>query len=89
MIIRDIVAKWPGSTHDAFVLQNSSLARKFEAGDFGPYWLLGDSGYPNKPWLLTPFLQPEGEAEIAYNSRHTATRALVERCIGLLKSRFR
>lgn len=53
-------------------------------------WLLGDSGYPQQPWLMTPILHaaddtPEGR----YNVRHASTRNCVERCIGLLKTRFR
>ncbi len=83
------MARWPGSTHDAFMLEMSTLARKFQNGDFNPFWLLGDSGYPSKTWLLTPLHEPTTPAERAYNARHKATRSLVERCIGILKARFR
>ncbi|KAK9700688.1 DDE superfamily endonuclease [Popillia japonica] len=43
--IRDIVARWPGATHDQTIFNNSNLKRKFEAGNFGKYILVGDSGY--------------------------------------------
>lgn len=49
----------------------------------------GDSGYPLEPYLLTPLLHPRTHQEISYNSRHTKTRVTVERCFGILKSRFR
>ena len=44
----DVVAKWPGSSHDSFSLQVSRVYDRFEASDFGEGWLLGDSGYPLK-----------------------------------------
>lgn len=42
----NIVAKWPGSTHDSFILENSALKDMFERGAIPEGWLLGDSGYP-------------------------------------------
>ena len=42
------VSKYPGSTHDAYIWNNSNLCLKFERGDMeniGRGWLLGDSGY--------------------------------------------
>ncbi|KAL7825854.1 hypothetical protein SRHO_G00335920 [Serrasalmus rhombeus] len=49
--------------------------------------LTGDSGYPLKRWLLTPFPKPTEERR--YNDVHTLTRSVVERSIGLLKGRWR
>ncbi|KAH7932913.1 hypothetical protein HPB49_004892 [Dermacentor silvarum] len=50
----------------------------------------GDSGYPLEPWRLTPVAghrsPPSPEAEYKV---HTAMRAVVERCIGILKERYR
>ena len=87
--ITNIVAKWPGSSHDSFVFQNSELSMKFETGQIEGGYLLGDSGYGLKPYLLTPFLNPESPPQERYNTAHTKTRNIVERCIGLLKSRYR
>ncbi|RXN36535.1 nuclease HARBI1 [Labeo rohita] len=50
--------------------------------------LLGDSGYPCKPWLLTPYLQPRQGPQLNYKRAHKTTRAVVERGIGQLKRRF-
>ena len=40
-----VVAKYPGSTNDSFIWSNCNLHDKFENGDYGNSWLLGDSGY--------------------------------------------
>jgi len=50
---------------------------------------IGDSGYPLRPWLLTPINNPITEAEKYYNTKHMSTRSLIERCNGVLKMRFR
>lgn len=52
--------------------------------------ILGDSGYPLRPWLLTPIINAEVDSpEERYNRRQLSCRALIERCNGLLKMRFR
>ena len=53
--------------------------------------LLGDSAYPLKRWVLTPF-RNNGRLtrrQKKYNFVHSSTRMVVERSIGLLKGRFR
>ncbi|WAR15821.1 HARB1-like protein [Mya arenaria] len=57
----DIVAKWPGSSHDAGVFDNSVLKDYLEA-DLEAV-LLGDSGYPLRRYLITPILHPSNENE--------------------------
>ena len=37
----DLVARWPGSSHDSFIWRNSSLKRLFEQGYVADGWLLG------------------------------------------------
>ncbi|KAJ8914912.1 hypothetical protein NQ315_016066 [Exocentrus adspersus] len=55
----------------------------------GASWLIGDSGYPLQPFLLTPIQNaPEGSPESRFNHAHIRARNCVERCIGLLKMRF-
>ena len=58
-----------------------------KTGDFGV--LVGDSGYPLRRYLLTPFLDPETDAQERYNKAQILTRVRVECCIGILKNRFR
>lgn len=51
---------------------------------------LGDSGYPLEPWLITSYrVAEEGSRNARFNQIHSKTRNIVERTIGLLKSRFR
>ncbi|XP_064464165.1 putative nuclease HARBI1 [Ornithodoros turicata] len=85
--ILDVVANWPGSTHDSRILRDSNIGREFERGVHTGL-LLGDSGYPCKRWLMTPFLQPRDRPQANYNTSHSTTRAVVERTIGQLKRRF-
>ena len=89
LIFQDIDARWPGSSHDAFVLNMSRVPDVLGGGDMGPNWILGDSGYPCKEWLMTPLLEPGTEAESRYNRTFKPARASVERALGVLKSRFR
>lgn len=43
-----------------------------------------------RPWLLTPIINAEpGSAEEHYTNVHCRTRNTVERCIGVLKARWR
>ena len=64
--ITNVVARWPGSTHDSRILQASRVGQLFEGGRLEGI-LLGDSGYPVRPWLMTPLSYPETNAERAYN----------------------
>ncbi|XP_061190799.1 putative nuclease HARBI1 [Saccostrea echinata] len=88
--ILDIVAKWPGSTHDARILRESGISQLFQTPGIIPVkcHLLGDSGYPCKNWLLTPFLNPATQQERRYNGSHKVTRCIVKRTIGQWKRRF-
>lgn len=69
-IFTDIVAKWPGSTHDSFVLANSAICQMAEERAFGEGWLLGDSGYSLRPYLLTPVQHPVIVTEERHNKDH-------------------
>lgn len=41
MLLTNVVARWPGSTHDSFILRHSSVGRRLEAGAVRDGWLLG------------------------------------------------
>ncbi|XP_037876466.1 putative nuclease HARBI1 [Bombyx mori] len=84
----NVVARWPGSAHDATIFNNSVLRAQCEAGTFGNRWLLADSAYPNRCYMLTPILNPSARNEQKYNDAHIATRNLIERTFGVWKRRF-
>ncbi|KAJ1134838.1 hypothetical protein NDU88_001284 [Pleurodeles waltl] len=76
--ISHVNAKFPGSVHDAYVMQNSSIPYVMEQLQRQRVWLIGDSGYPNLPWLLTPVRNPRTRAEERYNEAHGRTRRVIE-----------
>lgn len=90
MKILDVVARWPGSTHDARIWHLSCLRHAMSSGVIpNNNFLLGDSGYPLEPWLLTPYLDPVSPGDDIFNKKHRRARNVIERCFGVLKSRFR
>ena len=56
----DVVVKWPGSTHDAFIWRQSGINKKITNTEIPIIdgWLLADSSYPLRPNLITPLLSP-------------------------------
>ncbi|KAJ8909786.1 hypothetical protein NQ315_011196 [Exocentrus adspersus] len=93
VMVQHLSNQYPGSTNDAFIWRVSAIHTILE-NDHGAgirnTWLLGDSGYPLQPWLMTPFEDPAPNTpEANYNVAHKITRSTIERCIGVLKARFR
>ncbi|XP_056585856.1 putative nuclease HARBI1 [Triplophysa dalaica] len=87
-LITDIVARWPESTHDSFMFTNSSVGQEAQNLQ-GQCRLLGDSGYPLRPYLFTPVANPMNNRETNFNEAHRVARSIVERTIGRWKMRFR
>lgn len=83
----------PGSCHDSFVWKMSDARRYYAEmynGGARHIRLLGDSGYGLTPYLMTPYKNPEyGSVQHTFNKRHASARNVVERTIGVVKSRFR
>ncbi|KAJ8911891.1 hypothetical protein NQ315_012305 [Exocentrus adspersus] len=88
--IRDLFVGYPGSVHDSRVFRVSPLSETLEEKCQNMY-ILGDSGYPLLPNLLTPF-RDRGQLtrrQINYNRKLSKNRYIVEHCFGLLKQKFR
>ncbi|KAM4748778.1 LOW QUALITY PROTEIN: putative nuclease HARBI1 [Rhinophrynus dorsalis] len=68
---------FPGSCHDSHILHQSALFERFEEGFMPEGWLLGDSGYGCRSWLLTPLLNPQSPAELHYNGAHRSTCSVI------------
>lgn len=89
-IFTDVVGRWPGSTHDSHIYKTCGLYNYIHSDLFpSNSYLLGDSGYPLEPCLLTPVLSPNTPQEMKYNEFHKKTRKIIEMAFGILKSRFR
>ncbi|CAG4966662.1 unnamed protein product [Parnassius apollo] len=90
--ILNVCARYPGATHDSFIWRFSALQKVMMNlnGEGNTCWLLGDSGYPLEPRLLTPILNAEENTpQSRYTNTHIRSRNSIERCFGVLKSRFR
>ena len=85
----DVVVKWPGSTHDAFIWRQSGINQKMTNNEIPiiDEWFLGDSGYPLRPNLMTPLLSPVTPRERRYNRAFLKTRKTIECTFGIWKSR--
>ena len=86
----DIVAKWPGKTHDSFIWRQSDVRNYLQDNhltlDDG--LVIGDSGYALCRYLMTPYDDPSTRKERRFNATLKTCRSSVERAIGQLKRRF-
>ncbi|XP_071653111.1 putative nuclease HARBI1 [Temnothorax longispinosus] len=60
--ILNVNPRHAGATHDSYIWRNSAilehLRNNYEHGDTDT-WLIGDSGYPQQPWLMTPIVNAQ------------------------------
>ncbi|GFT14027.1 putative nuclease HARBI1 [Trichonephila clavipes] len=89
LVIRSVVARWPGNAHDSTVFNNSAACLSLKTNAlYKDFHLLGDTGYACEKYLLTPFGNPRSLSEARYNKSHVLTRNTIERKYGILKRRF-
>jgi hypothetical protein len=86
MLIYNASVRWPGRVNDARVFETSSLKTIMEGGNNGV--ILGDSAYPLRHYLLTPYRNPASGPQEEYNVAHKKTRSLIERNYGVIKQRY-
>lgn len=90
--ILHVFPNFGGATHDSYIWNNSTIKTDIEGlrNNGEVLWLIGDSGYAQSSVVMTPFRNPvPGTPEYRYTEAHIRARNTVERCIGLLKVRFR
>ncbi|XP_034232437.1 putative nuclease HARBI1 [Thrips palmi] len=89
--IMNVDARWPGSLTDNTIWTASAARNVVEHAYWEDRcWLLGDSGYYTAPWLHIPLIHAApGTPEYVYTRLHCHCRNAVERCIGVLKERWR
>ncbi|CAM8958511.1 unnamed protein product [Rhodiola kirilowii] len=103
MRFHDIVTGFPGRMDDSSVLHQSGIfhlcqERKIlngktvlltEASELREY-LVGDSGYPLLPWLMTPYQGKDiSNSRLEFNKRHFATRMVAQRALKRLKDMWK
>lgn len=84
----DIVARWPGSTHDSTIFNNCYRRAMFEEGRYEDAVLLVDGGYACCPYMMPPLENPGTPEEHLYNESQIRSRNCVERLFGVWKRRF-
>ncbi|XP_066585464.1 putative nuclease HARBI1 [Prorops nasuta] len=84
----DIVVRWPGSAHDNTIFENSRLKFWLDNFEFENGIILGDRGYRNQKYLITPLANPQTPQEVLYNEAHIRTRCMVERSFGVWGKSF-
>ena len=93
LVFTDAIVKWPGSTHDTAIWNQcavNDLLKEYNLSEEDSVsWLIGDSGYPQRPNLMITLTDPKTPEEEEYNKRIKKCRNSIERAIGTLKSRFR
>ncbi|XP_016992707.2 putative nuclease HARBI1 [Drosophila takahashii] len=87
LIIQDVVARWPGSTDNSTIFENSRLKHRWETGEFENNFLLGN-GYAVSKYMMTPITNPTTEAERLYNESQISGRKVVSKCLEVWKQRF-
>lgn len=87
----DVYTGIPSKIHDSRVLKLSFIGSELPNACAPKYHLLGDSAYPLRDYLLTPFRDYGNlsESEKLYNLKFCQTRVKIENAFGMLKSRFR
>ncbi|KAG6501296.1 hypothetical protein ZIOFF_041175 [Zingiber officinale] len=102
MLFAFVYTGWEGTTNDSRVFIDALTRHENHfPKPCGDQFYLVDSGYPNMPGFLAPYRgqryhlrdyrrqgRPRGTEEL-FNYRHSTCRNIIERCIGVLKARFR
>ncbi|KAJ8910962.1 hypothetical protein NQ315_003655 [Exocentrus adspersus] len=91
----NVYSGWPGSVHDARVWQASKICQMLEDDPrsllLPNTYLLGNSAYPLKRYLIVPF-KDNGHLrrrQREFNKKLSSTRVVIEQAFGRLKGLYR
>lgn len=87
----DVYTGVPSKIHDSRILKLSFIGKDLPNLCAPKYHLLGDSAYPLREYILTPFRDYGNltASEKNYNLKFCQTRVKIENAFGVLKCRFR
>ncbi|KAK1418618.1 hypothetical protein QVD17_27763 [Tagetes erecta] len=54
-VFTDVCIGYPGSMSDEQILEKSALSQRSKMGQMKNVWVVGNSGYPLKDWILVPY----------------------------------
>jgi len=87
MLIRDLEAKWAGSTHDARIWRNSRAKTIMESQ--AEFQIVGDSAYPISRTLIKPYRESPTRNRGRFNKALTGLRTVcTENLIEVWKKHF-
>lgn len=87
LMLTNVAARWPGSTHYSCIFENSSVCARFERRNISGI-LIGDNGYPLRPYLITPLLTCRTPQERRFNFALSNSRVKIENVFGYGKDTF-
>ncbi|KAK8651419.1 hypothetical protein V6N13_141020 [Hibiscus sabdariffa] len=88
-IFRDVCIGWPGSMPDDQVLEKSALLQRANKGGLKDVWIVGNSGYPLKDWLLVPYTHHNLTwAQHGFNEKIGEVQNLAKEAFARLKRRW-
>uniref|UniRef100_A0A8C6WLY0 DDE Tnp4 domain-containing protein n=1 Tax=Neogobius melanostomus TaxID=47308 RepID=A0A8C6WLY0_9GOBI len=87
--ITHVFTHFPASIPDSSILEKSEIPSIFESDPPLDGRLLGDTAYPLKTWLVTPFSKPKTKPELSFNIMHLDAFEAMDRTVAMLKKRFR
>ena len=73
LVFTTLVVNWGGSAHDSRIFNSSRLCQALQDGQYRGF-LLGDSAYPLRSYLLTPCGNPNTPHQHRFNVAQVTTR---------------
>lgn len=88
--VRFFLIGWPGTVYDNTVFCKTKLARNPLRYFCGGQYILADSGYSLKSFVVTPYRQPLADIpeNRVFNEYFSSARVIIEHVNGILKGRF-